>query len=92
MLNTMEFIKITRTSYNLKHTNYIFNPEKITFISVIDSIKNLELFTVTDNLGQTLQKSGIFKKYGSSDLLVDVNFKIEDGQFLKSILIFNPNN
>jgi len=24
--------------------------------------------------------------------LVDVNFKIEDGQSLKSILTFNPNN
>ena len=92
MLNTMEFIKITRTSYNLKHTNYIFNPENISFSSVIDSIKNLELFTVTNNLGETLQNNVTFKKYGSSDLLVDVNFKLEHGQFLKSILIFNPNN
>jgi hypothetical protein len=83
----MNFIKIHDNCYNLQHTIYSFNPNKISFKKIENDIKNLKLFLVEkkENKNFFKQLDGSFKKYGSTDLLVDVYYQLQNDEQLKCI-------
>lgn len=87
----MKFIRIHSNNFLIENTNYSFNPNKIDRYVIMNMIESGKTFVVCkppiagNSCPQIKQIDGSFKTYGSADMLVDANYKLQENEYLKTI-------